>query len=165
MMQVSLFKSNKHWNSFVPHCICVKLSLHSIYSRNCWISQHDATWPQLHLWWFAGTFPLVHFVVVNLAWSFDIQYHFLPYTLFVHLTGILLPGQIACILVWCWVVFQPKLCKFWMWWTLHFCVWGKTLLEKKSDCLSRLQYICIHWQRQLVFYPDQNEQDLGVVLP
>ena len=46
-----------------------------------------------------------------------------------------------------------------------FCSPGRTLLQKKSDCLSRLQYTCIHQWRELAFHPDWNGINPRVALP
>ena len=81
------------------------------------------------------------------------------------LTGTLPLDRIACTLMWCQVVFWPKLCIAWMQQTHHFSFWGKTWPQRMSSCLSRWQYTCIHQWRELAFHPDQNEPNQVVIVP
>ena len=110
--------------------------------------------PFTMIFWNLSTHP---FCCGVLAWTFDFQFHSLPYKCSAHLTGTPLLDQIVCISVWCWVVFQPMLCIVWMQGTHHF------LFEVSH--LSRWQYIYIRQWRELAFHPDQNEQDWVVPLP
>ena len=93
------------------------------------------------------------------------QFRSLSYKSFAHLIGTLLLNQIICTLVWCQVVFQPKLYIAWMQWTHHFSFWGKTWSQRMSSHLSRWWYICIRQWRELAFRPDWNELNWVVALP